>query len=82
MNGDIPFAARALLSWKRLQVTGEGGPVSRVAVMATGDRLEEAGRDESAKVIICSMDMYLRVSDWGLVEGPDVVGEATGWRSN
>ena len=53
------MSQRASQSGKRLHVSGEGRPVPRCAACAIIDDLEERGRDQSAEVIHCAVDMYL-----------------------
>jgi hypothetical protein len=67
-----PLAQRALKSWDRLAVGGEGGPIPITLVMLIFQDLREHGEIEASDICILCYDCYLRASDWALIQVRDV----------
>ena len=70
---ECPRSRRALTSWRRIQIAGEGAPVTWEAVMAVQEVMRRGGDTEAADIAVISADCYLRKSDWSLLHPWDVV---------
>ena len=73
----IPLSERALKSWERLHVAGEGQPTTWEAICCLADDMRSRGEEECADVIELAANCYLRTSDWTSIRKEDIVGEAT-----
>jgi hypothetical protein len=73
---NVPLTLRALKSWSRLEITGEGEATTWEAVAAIADFMACSGDVEAAEVTVVSADMYLRASDWSKILHQDVIGES------
>lgn len=74
MNHRIPLTARALVSWARLHVSGEGSPTTWTAVCRLPADMVERGEEGCGHILLIAADCYLRASDWSQVRKADVVG--------
>ena len=73
--GKLNLAHRAIKSWTRLHVSGEGAPVPWEAVACIAELLRD-GSDkgsEAAELVLISADCYLRESDWQTLRREDIV---------
>ena len=68
----LPLAHRALQSWERLAVLGEGQPLSWDALLAISQAMLELNHPIAAGSVIISADLYLRQSDWDVIREGDV----------
>ncbi len=68
----MPFARRALKSWERLAVTGEGEAIPWEGLAAIADEGYRMGLDEIADEVLVRADCYLRAQDARQLRGSDV----------
>ena len=71
----LPVSRRAIKSWEKFAVQGEGGPVPWAVVGAIASWLEDQPEAEAhlaAQIVLASADMYLRESDWENIRTQDV----------
>jgi hypothetical protein len=73
LQGRCPLSRRALQSWRKLQVAGEGSPTPWPGVCVIARQMRDSGEEEAADVTLLAADSYLRESDWALLHPWDVV---------
>ena len=64
MLNNIPLTRRALQSWDRLAITGEGQATSFEACAVIAQNLRQNGEHDAADICLISTDMYLRSANW------------------
>jgi hypothetical protein len=78
MIGAAPNSQRALKSWDRLAVTGEGSPIPLSFIMLLWQTMHANGDHEAADIAIVATDCYLRSSDWMLIQMRDITSGTDG----
>ena len=71
----MPETARALLTWHRLGLSAEGGPLSSKTIGAIVLKMIQNGHTFSALAVMLSEDAYLREQDWSQMCMEDVYGD-------
>ena len=78
MLNNIPLTRRALQSWDRLAITGEGQATSFEACAVIAQNLRQNGQHDAADICLIPADMYLRLQDWQNLRREDIVGGQLG----
>ena len=71
----LPLAHRALTSWQRQHLGGEGTPVPKEAAALIAAELRTMGDDQSALLVELIFDCYLRSAEWSSLRCADVVSD-------
>ena len=71
-KGHMPETCRAMASWQRLALGGEGGPLASTTIAAVALDMTRRGHLLEALALWLSEDCYLREQDWHQLLGSDV----------